>query len=88
MVGVNIKVGIKVEVKGRMKQRLSWLRMVSKLRSKLRLRLVSSSGQRSISRLRSKSKSIFKLRKYKLNYLFKYSKSVVESGSIIITKPT
>ena len=31
---------------------------------------------------------IFKLRKYKLNYLFKYSQSVVESSSIIITKPT
>ena len=28
------------------------------------------------------SKSIFKLRKYKLYYLFKYSKSVAESNNI------
>ena len=34
------------------------------------------------------SKPIFKLRKYKLNYLFKYSKSVAESGSIVIMVPT
>jgi hypothetical protein len=34
------------------------------------------------------SKLIFELRKYKLNYLFKYSKSVVESGSIVIMEPT
>ena len=31
------------------------------------------------------SKLVFELRKYKLNYLFKYSKSVVESSSIIPT---
>ena len=34
------------------------------------------------------SKSIFELRKYNLNYLFKYWKSVAESGSIVITVPT
>ena len=31
---------------------------------------------------------IFELKKYKLNYLFKYSKSMAEFGSIIITEPT
>ena len=43
-----------------------------------------------VSRLISRlwSKLIFELRKYKLNYLFKYSKSMVESGSIIIMLPT
>ena len=35
-----------------------------------------------------KSKLIFELRKYKLYYLFKYSKSVVESGNIVITDHT
>ena len=30
------------------------------------------------------SRLIFELRKYKLNYLFKYSKSMVESSSIVI----
>ena len=30
---------------------------------------------------------IFELKKCKLNYLFKYSKSVAEFGSIIITEP-
>ena len=35
-----------------------------------------------------KSKLIFELRKYKLYYLFKYSKSVVESSSIVITEHT
>ena len=34
------------------------------------------------------TKSIFELRKYKLNYFFKYSKSMAESCSIIITVPT
>ena len=32
------------------------------------------------------SKSIFELKNYNLNYWFKYWKSVVESGQIIITE--
>ena len=59
-----------------MKRKLSWSRWVSKLGLRLR------------SRLRSKSKLIFELKKYKINYLFKYSKSVAESGSIVIMKLT
>ena len=38
--------------------------------------------------LRLVSKLIFELKKYKLNYLFKYSKSMAESVSIIIMEPT
>ena len=53
------------------------MRLVSKWRSKLRSKSVSGLV----------SRSIFKLRKYKLNYLFKYLKSMAESGSIIITEP-
>jgi hypothetical protein len=34
------------------------------------------------------SRLIFELRKYRLNYLFKYSKSMVESNSIVIMVPT
>ena len=56
----------------------SWNRSRSQGRSKSVPRLVS----RLVSRL------IFELRKYKLNYLFKYSKSMVESGSIVIMEHT
>ena len=55
-----------------------------KLESKSKLN--GYQGQSSWSRL--VSKLIFELKKYKLNYLFKYLKSVVESGSIVITEPT
>ena len=34
------------------------------------------------------SNSIFDLKKYKLNCLFKYSNSMAESGNIVITEPT
>ena len=34
------------------------------------------------------SRLIFELKKYKLNYLFKYLKSIAESCRIIITEPT
>ena len=34
------------------------------------------------------SKSIFELRKYNLNYWFKYWKSVAESGQIVIMECT
>ena len=56
--------------------------------------MLNSSGYQGWSKSRLKwesrlvSKLIFELRKYKLNYLFKYSKFVVESGSIVITEPT
>ena len=74
----NIEVRIKVEVEWRLRWKLSWLSMVSELRVGLRSRLIS----------RLWSKLIFELRKYKLDYLFKYSKSMAESGSIVITVPT
>ena len=56
------------------KSKLNGYQGQSKLRLKWESRLVS--------------KLIFELRKYKLNYLFKYSKSVVESSSIVITEHT
>ena len=43
---------------------------------------------RSMSVSGSVSRSIFEVREYKLNYLFKYLKSMAESGSIVITEPT
>ena len=46
----------------------------------------SKSESRLVSK--SESKSIFELRKYKLYYLFKYSKSMAESGSIVIMDHT
>jgi hypothetical protein len=47
-----------------------------------------SGGRDGVELVKWVTKSIFELSQYKLNYLFKYSKSVAESSSIIITVPT
>ena len=60
--------------KSESKSKLSGYQGQSKLRPKWESRLVS--------------KLIFELRKYKLNYLFKYFKSMAESSSIVIKEPT
>ena len=60
--------------KSRPKWKSSWSRWVPMLVSRLRSKLV----------LRMRSKSIFELREYKLNYLFKYSKSVAECKNLYL----
>ena len=50
----------------------------SGIKAKVKVEVDTQAEVKQVSRL------IFELRKYKLNYLFKYSKSMVESSSIII----
>jgi hypothetical protein len=50
----------------------------SGIKAKVKVEVDTQAEVKQVSRL------IFELRKYKLNYLFKYSKSMVESSSIVI----
>ena len=58
----------------------SWSQVTIKVEVRIKVETKSES--------RLVSKSIFEMRKYKLYYLFKYSKSMVEFSSIIITDHT
>ena len=72
----NVIVRVKVEVEWRLRQKLSRSSDI-KVESKVRSRLVSIVIKVDI-----------RTKEYNLNSLFEYSKSVAESGSIIIMVPT
>ena len=77
----NVRVGVKVEVEWRLKQKSSRSSEYQSCQGWSRLIKVVKVGS-------SWSRLIFELRKYNINYLFKYWKSVAESGSIVIMVPS